>query len=64
MSIYLVPLTVIKELERLRSVFFWGADLGNRSMHWVRWDKVFAPKDVGGLVVGSLFSFNRALLLC
>lgn len=63
MSIYLVPMTMIKELQRLRSVFFLGADLGNRSMYWVRWDKVLAPKYVGGLGVGNLFAFNRALLL-
>lgn len=63
MSIYPVPLTVIKELERLRSVFFRGADLDDRRMHWVSWDKILAPKEVGGLGIGSLYAFNRALLL-
>ena len=63
MSIYLVPLTVIKDLERLRSVFFWGADLDDCRMHWVRWDKILALKEVGGLGNGSIFAFNKALLL-
>lgn len=64
MSIYAVPLTVIRDLERLRSTFFWGADLNDRRMHWVRWDKLLTPKEFGGLGIGSLFAFNRALLLC
>ena len=27
-------------------------------MHWVRWDKVLAPKDVGGLGVGNFFNLT------
>ena len=32
-------------------------------MHWVRWDRVLAAKDEGCLGVGSLYSFNRAMML-
>ena len=31
-------------------------------MHWVRWEKVMASKQEGGLGVGSLLSFNLDLL--
>ena len=31
-------------------------------MHWVRWDRVITSPREGGLGVGSLFSFNRAML--
>ena len=31
-------------------------------MHWVRWDRVLADMQEGGLGVGSLLSFNRAML--
>lgn len=63
MSIYLVSLTIINNLERLRASFLWGADLDDCRMHWIREDMVLASRDVGGLGVGSLFAFNRALLL-
>ncbi|KAL4584913.1 hypothetical protein LXL04_009524 [Taraxacum kok-saghyz] len=57
-----VPLTVLKTLETLRARFFWGADVGERKLHWVRWDRVLSSIQDGGLGVGSLFSFNRAML--
>lgn len=47
----------------MREKFFWGADVDERRMHWVRWDKVLAVKEEGGLRVGNFFSFNRAMML-
>ncbi|GJY51080.1 RNA-directed DNA polymerase, eukaryota [Tanacetum coccineum] len=62
MSIYKVPATVLKLLESLRARFFWGADLGERKLHWIAWNRVLSSRDSGGLVVGSLAAFNKALL--
>ncbi|XP_052625816.1 uncharacterized protein LOC128132862 [Lactuca sativa] len=62
MSAFLAPISVLKVLESLRARFFWGADIDERRMHWVRWDRVLTSRDDGGLGIGSLFSFNRALI--
>lgn len=32
-------------------------------MHWIQWDRVLSFLNDGGLGVGSLFTYNRALLL-
>ncbi|XP_071687780.1 uncharacterized protein [Rutidosis leptorrhynchoides] len=47
----------------LRSEFFWGQSNGSNKMHWVRWDQVLNSLDNGGFQIGSLRSFNHALLL-
>ncbi|GJW19403.1 RNA-directed DNA polymerase, eukaryota, reverse transcriptase zinc-binding domain protein [Tanacetum coccineum] len=59
---YLVPETVNKLLEKLRATFFWGGDNENRKTSWINWPQVLAPKAHGGLGIGSLKSFNLALL--
>ena len=61
-SIYKVPATVLKLLEYLRARFFWGADLGERKLHWIAWKRVLSSHVSGGLGVGSLAAFNNALL--
>ncbi|GJT51431.1 RNA-directed DNA polymerase, eukaryota, reverse transcriptase zinc-binding domain protein [Tanacetum coccineum] len=62
MSLFKVPETVLKNLERFRANFFWGGDESNRKLAWVKWDNVLDSFDKGGLGVGSLKAFNLALL--
>lgn len=60
MSVFPVPISVIRSLEALRALrarFFWGGDLGERCMHCVSWDRVLASKKEGGLGAGNLFFF-------
>ncbi|GJU87889.1 RNA-directed DNA polymerase, eukaryota, reverse transcriptase zinc-binding domain protein [Tanacetum coccineum] len=49
-----------REQDRCR--FFWGGSEGNKKMAWIKWDNVLAPLEYGGLGIGSLLSFNFALL--
>nr|GEV24148.1 RNA-directed DNA polymerase, eukaryota [Tanacetum cinerariifolium] len=63
LSIYKAPITVLKEMERIRSNFFKGTDNNDRKISWVSWDKVLASKKVGGLGVSSYYALNRALIL-
>lgn len=63
MSIFHVLVTVLNTLEMMRDSFFWGTDLDDHYMHWVRWDNVLVDRVYGGLGVRSLFYYNRALLL-
>nr|GEZ93570.1 RNA-directed DNA polymerase, eukaryota [Tanacetum cinerariifolium] len=63
LSIYKALITVLKEMESIRSNFFKGADNNDRKISWVSWDKVLASKKVGGLGVSSYYALNRALIL-
>nr|GEU33183.1 protein CDC73 homolog [Tanacetum cinerariifolium] len=62
MSIFKVPLGVLRTIESIQSHFFNGHDLGSNKASWVSWKKVLSSKDKGGLGVSSLYALNRGLL--
>nr|GEU51426.1 reverse transcriptase domain, reverse transcriptase zinc-binding domain protein [Tanacetum cinerariifolium] len=62
-SIFKAPEMVIKSLESLRANFFWGSHESSKKLSWVKWSNTLASFDKGGLGVGSLSAFNKALLL-
>nr|GFB53754.1 RNA-directed DNA polymerase, eukaryota, reverse transcriptase zinc-binding domain protein [Tanacetum cinerariifolium] len=49
MSIFKVPLSILKTLESIRSRFFNGHDPKSKIASWVKWNNVLTPKDKGGL---------------
>ncbi|GJZ37719.1 RNA-directed DNA polymerase, eukaryota, reverse transcriptase zinc-binding domain protein, partial [Tanacetum coccineum] len=53
----------IKKKERYAFVLYNGVELNSKKAIWVKWCKVLASKDKGGLGVSSLFALNRALLI-
>ncbi|KAL4587139.1 hypothetical protein LXL04_000005 [Taraxacum kok-saghyz] len=57
LSLFLMPVAIVKRLESLRSSFFWGGSETSRKLAWVKWDRVMAKRDSGGLGIGSLVSF-------
>ncbi|GJU17987.1 RNA-directed DNA polymerase, eukaryota [Tanacetum coccineum] len=62
MSMFKVPLQVLKKMESIRSHFFNGVELNNKKMSLIKWDNVLASKENGGLGISSFFSLNRALI--
>ncbi|GKD51880.1 RNA-directed DNA polymerase, eukaryota, partial [Tanacetum coccineum] len=60
---YLVPMRVLQRLESIRSHFFNGNDIHGKNLSCVKWKKVLASKEKGGLGVSSLYALNRGLLL-
>ncbi|GKC71432.1 RNA-directed DNA polymerase, eukaryota [Tanacetum coccineum] len=62
MSLYKAPTSICKKLESLRNQFFSGADLGEKKLSWVRWNKCLASKDLGGLGIRSIIGLNARLL--
>ncbi|XP_076953244.1 uncharacterized protein LOC143627270 [Bidens hawaiensis] len=56
------PEGVLRKLERIRRVFFWGGTEDKAKINWVAWDKVTPPVGKGGLGLGSLSVANLALL--
>ncbi|GKF90907.1 hypothetical protein Tco_0274608, partial [Tanacetum coccineum] len=61
MSIYKVPMGVLKKLESIRRNFFTGTDGSVRNPTWINWSTAVAPKKNGGLGVSSFFAHNHAL---
>ncbi|MFS7997684.1 putative RNA-directed DNA polymerase [Helianthus anomalus] len=61
-SLYRAPTQVLKQLERLRRVFFWGGTEEVSKMAWSAWENVVAPIEYGGLGFGSLRDTNLAML--
>nr|GEW26261.1 RNA-directed DNA polymerase, eukaryota [Tanacetum cinerariifolium] len=58
-----VPKSVLSSMEAIRRNFFYGSPEADKNITWVKWSKVLAAKQFGGLGVSSLFSLNRALLM-
>nr|GEW96461.1 putative RNA-directed DNA polymerase, eukaryota, reverse transcriptase zinc-binding domain protein [Tanacetum cinerariifolium] len=60
-SMFHVPLSVIKCLERIQKKIFWGGVGEGKKLSWVKWDSVIASHGLG-LNIGSLRAKNLALL--
>ncbi|GJZ85929.1 RNA-directed DNA polymerase, eukaryota [Tanacetum coccineum] len=58
MSMFKVPSQVLKCLEDIRRQFFNGADPKEKKTSWVKWSRVLASKDKGGLGM-DLLSFMK-----
>nr|KAJ0211734.1 hypothetical protein LSAT_V11C400185750 [Lactuca sativa] len=61
-SLFATPIGVIEELEKIQRQFIWGGGAEKAKVHWVNWEKMTAPKEVGGAGLGSLRNLNLALL--
>ncbi|GAU40243.1 hypothetical protein TSUD_219530 [Trifolium subterraneum] len=62
MSIYLLPDTLIKEIERMINAFWWGGSNNNKGIKWLSWDRMVSPKDRGGLGFRDFHLFNLAMV--
>nr|GEV97633.1 RNA-directed DNA polymerase, eukaryota, reverse transcriptase zinc-binding domain protein [Tanacetum cinerariifolium] len=62
MSLYKVPKAVLNSMEVIRRDFFNGIREGEMKIAWIKWTKVLASKNNGGLEVSSFYALNRSLL--
>ncbi|GAV69154.1 hypothetical protein CFOL_v3_12655, partial [Cephalotus follicularis] len=62
-STFLLPISVIKECERILKRFLWGGSSNSIKQSLVKWDKVCTPFPEGGLGIKSMKIWNKALLL-
>ncbi|XP_052625777.1 uncharacterized protein LOC128132828 [Lactuca sativa] len=62
MSIFVIPNGVLDTLEKIRRKFIWCREYNKKSIYWVKWDKIIAPKKVGGIGLGSIKATNISLL--
>uniref|UniRef100_A0A2N9GLQ5 Reverse transcriptase zinc-binding domain-containing protein n=1 Tax=Fagus sylvatica TaxID=28930 RepID=A0A2N9GLQ5_FAGSY len=62
MNCFRLPKTWFDEISGLIASYWWGQKKDERKMHWLKWDKLCAPKSDGGLGFQNLHLFNTALL--
>jgi hypothetical protein len=62
MSMYLLPQTVIKRMDKCRRKFFWQGGSVKRKYHMVKWQKVCKSKKKGGSGIKNLWKMNISLL--
>nr|GEZ99098.1 RNA-directed DNA polymerase, eukaryota [Tanacetum cinerariifolium] len=62
LSLYKAPKAVLNAMESIRRNFFYGMHGIDKKIACVKWSKILAAKEHGGLGVSSFFALNRALL--
>ncbi|XP_026452342.1 uncharacterized protein LOC113352781 [Papaver somniferum] len=62
MSVYSMPTSVEKKINKIMRNFLWGRDATNKKYDLVSWDKVCMDKEFGGLGIRKLQIINDALL--
>jgi hypothetical protein len=62
MSVFHLPTTLCKEINKLMQRFWWGHKENNNKINWMSWERMGVSKDKGGLGFRDLVIFNKALL--
>ncbi|KAG8072286.1 hypothetical protein GUJ93_ZPchr0006g43351 [Zizania palustris] len=62
MGVFMLPETVHRDIDSIRSKFFWGGMENKRKYHLMNWKKLCTPKDYGGLGFMDIRAMNTALL--
>ena len=62
MSLFRMPKSVARRLEKFQRDFLWGGANGGNKAHLVKWEVVCADKEKGGLGLRKLVCLNKALL--
>ena len=62
MSVFRMPKSVARRIEKLQRDFLWGGANGGNKAHLVKWKVVCTDKEKGGLGLRKLAILNKALL--
>lgn len=61
-SIFKIPISICKSIERRIAPFWWKNSEAKTGLHWRRWGLIKSRKDTGGLDFKDMATFNKALL--
>ena len=62
LSLFIISKVVVTRLECIQRNFLWGSSVECFKYPLVAWEKVCLPRELGGLGIQNLVSFNPALL--
>jgi hypothetical protein len=62
MSVYLLPDSTIKDIERMMNSYWWGGGANNKGIRWLAWDRLTHLKSEGGMGFRDLHNFNLAMI--
>ncbi|XP_048605821.1 uncharacterized mitochondrial protein AtMg00310-like [Brassica napus] len=62
MSIFLLPLEICKNIASAIAQFWWSSNPPKNGIHWAKWEKVYLPREEGGIGFRMIHEFNLALL--
>ncbi|KAL5577919.1 hypothetical protein UlMin_019618 [Ulmus minor] len=62
MSCFILPDSLIQDIEAVCARFWWGSSADHKKVHWKKWIDLCRPKSEGGLGFRHLAHFNQALL--
>ena len=62
MSLFQMPISVARRLEKVQRDFLWGGGHMERKAHLVKWEVVCGDKENGGLGIRKFALMNKALL--
>ena len=62
MSIYLIPQSIVNDIERMLNSFWWGEGTQNKGIRWLAWDRLTCSKSRGGMGFWDLKAFNTTML--
>jgi len=62
MSIFKIPASIIRDIERKIANFWWRNNNKTKGLHWRKWELLKLTKKEGGLGFKDLLTFNVAML--
>ena len=63
MSVYLLPIELCRDIEKIMNSFWWGSKgTSSRGIIWMRWERLCKPKTHEGLSFKKLHQFNISML--
>ncbi|CAN0925104.1 hypothetical protein LINGRAHAP2_LOCUS34563 [Linum grandiflorum] len=63
MNVFLLPITLLEEFEKMINSFWWGTKgVSGGGVSWLRWERICLTKEHGGMGFKDLYGFNPAML--
>jgi hypothetical protein len=61
MSWFLLSETTCRKMKSPIANYWWGSSADHRHIHWLSWERLTYPKELGGMGFHDLRNFNKAM---